>query len=154
MGKKNIIKTVKEQCEPIIEDLGYDLVDVEYAKENNKYFLRFYIGKPGGIIIDDCQIVSERVGAKLDQLDLIEDSYYLEVSSPGLDRPLETDKDLKRNIGKNIEVSLYKTLDGKKHYTGELLDFSKECIIIKANQIEAKEIEREIIANIKLSIDF
>lgn len=154
MGKKNIIKAVKDHCEPIVEGLGYDLVDVEYIKENNRFFLRFYIGKPEGITIDDCQIVSEKVGVRLDELNLIQDSYYLEVSSPGLDRPLETDKDLKRNIGKNVEVSLYKVLDGKKNYIGELLDFSHEYIIIKANGSGPKEIEREFIANIKLSIDF
>lgn len=151
---RNIIRTIKEHCEPIVEELGYDLVDVEYLKENGRYFLRFYIGKPEGITIDDCQIVSEQVGVKLDKLDLIRDSYYLEVSSPGLDRPLETDKDLIRNKGKKIEISLYKTFDGKKKYTGELLDFSEKHIIINPNESGAMEIERDIIANIKLSIDF
>jgi len=154
LGKRNIIRTIKEHCEPIVEELGYDLVELEYVKENNRYFLRFYIGKPEGITIDDCQIVSEQVGVKLDELDLIQDSYYLEVSSPGLDRPLETDKDLKRNKGKNVEISLYKNLDGKKKYTGELLDFTNDYVIIKEDGSGAKEIERDIIANIKLSIDF
>ena len=98
--------------------------------------------------------MSERVGAKLDELDLIQDSYYLEVSSPGLDRPLETDKDLNRNRGKKVEVSLYRQLDGKKKYVGKLLNFSDEYLIIEENESGPKEIRRDIIANIKLFIDF
>ncbi len=107
-----------------MEDLGYDLVDIEFVRENAEQFLRFYIGKREGVSIDDCQKVSEAVGNKLDEIDPIEGSYYLEVSSPGLDRPLKTDKDLKRNIGKEIEISLYKNIDGKKkNLREELLDF-------------------------------
>ncbi|HHV39423.1 MAG TPA: ribosome maturation factor RimP [Tepidimicrobium sp.] len=154
MGRRGMLRSIKEHCEPIVEGLGYDLVDLEYVKENDRYFLRFYIGKPEGIGIDDCEIVSERVGAKLDELDLIQDSYYLEVSSPGLDRPLETDKDLNRNRGKKVEVSLYRQLDGKKKYVGKLLNFSDEYLIIEENESGPKEIRRDIIANIKLFIDF
>ena len=117
--------------------------------------LRFYIGKPEGISIDDCQRVSEAVGTKLDEIDPIEDSYYLEVSSPGLDRPLKTDKDLKRNIGKEIDISLYKSIDGKKKYRGVLLDFSDKYIKIKeGNSMEEKEIERDAISKIKLVVKF
>lgn len=154
MSRKNVIKVVKEHCEPIVEELGYDLVDLEYVKENDSYFLRFYIGKPEGITIDDCQKISEVVGKKLDEIDPIKESYYLEVSSPGLDRPLKTDKDLKRNIGKNVEISLYKSVDGKKKYIGELLDFTEGHIKIKGDKSEYKEIERDVISNIKLAIDF
>ena len=100
MSRKSIVSIVREHCEPIVEELGYDLVDLEYVKENGNNFLRFYIGKPEGISIDDCQKVSELVGEKLDEIDPIKESYYLEVSSPGLDRPLKTDKDLKGILGK------------------------------------------------------
>ena len=154
MSGKNVIKVIKKHCEPIIEELGYDLVDLEYLKENGSYFLRFYIGKPEGITIDDCQKISEIIGEKLDEIDPIEESYFLEVSSPGLDRPLKTDKDLKRNIGKNVEISLYKSIDGKKKYTGELLGFTDDHIKIKGDKSEYKEIERDAISNIKLAIDF
>lgn len=151
---RSIVNIVKEDCEPKIEELGYDLVDVEYVKEKNKYFLRVYIGKAEGITIDDCQKVSKIVGDKLDELDPVQESYYLEVSSPGLDRPLKTDKDLKRNIGKSIDLSLYKELDGKKKYSGKLLDFTETHIEIGKEKIENKKIERNIIADIKLSIEF
>jgi len=154
MGRKNILKIVRENCEPIIEDLGYDLVDLEFVNERGDYFLRFYIGKLGGISIDDCQKVSEIISEKLDELDPIEQSYYLEVSSPGLDRPLKTDKDLKRNIGMKVELNLYKKIDGKKNYIGELLDFSDKDIVILMDNKNEKKISREYISNIKLVIEF
>ena len=154
MGRKNVLKTIRENCEPIVEDLGYDLVDIEFVRENAEQFLRFYIGKREGVSIDDCQKVSEAVGNKLDEIDPIEGSYYLEASSPGLDRPLKTDKDLKRNIGKEIEISLYKNIDGKKKFTGELLDFSEIDITIMEENQEKRAIQRDAISNIKLVVKF
>lgn len=154
MSRKNVLKTIKENCEPIVEDLGYDLVDIELVKESGEQFLRFYIGKAQGISIDDCQKVSEIVGNKLDEIDPIEGSYYLEVSSPGLDRPLKTDKDLKRNIGKEIEISLYRAIDGKKKFTGKLLGFSEESITIAEENQEERAIQRDAISNIKLVVKF
>ena len=154
MSRKNITKLIREYCEPIIEDLGYDLVDVEFVKENGEQFLRFFIGKAEGITIDDCQEVSEVLGKKLDELDPIQDSYYLEVSSPGLDRPLKTDKDLSRNIGKDIEISLYRNIDGKKKYSGQLIGFTQEDITIKEENQEKRAIQRDAISNIKLAVKF
>ncbi len=138
MSGKNTLKIIKENCEPIIEDLGYDLVDLEFVKESGEYYLRFYIGKAGGIGIDDCQRASEVISDKLDEIDPIENSYYLEVSSPGLDRPLKTDKDLKRNIGMRIEINLYANFEGKKNYIGELSGYSDEHITILEGEIEKK----------------
>lgn len=153
-SNKSVLKTIRDCCEPIIENLGYDMVDLEYVKENDNNILRFYIGNAQGITIDDCQKVSEIIGDKLDELDPIKESYFLEVSSPGIDRPLKTDKDLKRNLGKDVEVSLYKNLDGKKKFTGELIDFNESHIIIKTDDLEEKEIERQLISNIKLAVKF
>ena len=152
MSGKNSLKIIKENCEPIIEDLGYDLVDLEFVKENREYYLRFYIGKAGGISIDDCQKVSEIISDKLDEIDPIENSYYLEVSSPGLDRPLKTDKDLKRNIGMKVEINLYANFQGKKNYIGELNTYSDKYITILEGENE-KSIPREIISNIRLVIE-
>lgn len=154
MSKKNILKTIEENCEPIIENLGYDLVDIEFVKENGQQFLRFYIGNIEGITIDDCQRVSEAVGNKLDEIDVIKNSYYLEVSSPGLDRPLKTDKDLRRNVGKEIEVNLYKSIDGKKKHIGQLAGFTQENIIIIEENQKERAIQRDIISNIKLVVKF
>lgn len=154
MSTKKILKTIKGQCEPIIEDLGYELVDLEFIKENGNRILRFYIWKPEGITIDDCQYISEIVGEKLDEIDVIQESYYLEVSSPGLDRPLKTDKDLNRNLGKDIEVSLYKNLDGKKKIVGELVDFNDDKIVVKEENSKLIEIERQLISKIVLAVKF
>ncbi len=154
MSTRNILKTIRECCEPIIEQLGYELVDLEFVRENDSRFLRFYIWKPEGITIDDCQNVSEIIGDKLDEIDVIEESYYLEVSSPGLDRPLKTDRDLERNLGKDIEINLYKALDGKKKVEGELVDFNNDNIIVKVKDSEVKEIPRQMISKIKLAVKF
>ena len=154
MGRKNLISTVKNIAEPLAEELGYELVDVEFVKEGNRYFLRIFIDKPGGVNLDDCQKMSQLVGKKLDEVDPIDVSYYLEVSSPGLDRPLKTDKDLKRNLGKEIEVKLYEQLEGKKFLEGVLEKFTEDEIILKVDEDKVINISRNKIALIKLAIKF
>lgn len=154
MSSRNLLSTIRKHCEPIIEKLGYELVDLEFIKESDGKYLRFYIWKPEGITIDDCQNVSEVIGDKLDEIDIIQESYYLEVSSPGLDRPLKTDKDLKRNLGKDIEVSLYKSIDKKKKIIGELVDYNDENITVKNEDSEIIEIDRKIISKITLAVKF
>ncbi len=109
--------------------------------------------KVGGISLDDCQKMSKELSEKLDEKDPISDEYYLEISSPGLDRPLKTDKDLKRNLGKDIELKLYRPFENKKIYEGELKSYSKDEITLE--QIEnSVSIPREYISIIKLSIKF
>src|SRR5665648_177187 len=140
-------------CEEICEDLGYELVDVAYVKEKSDYYLKIFIHKQGGVSLDDCQIMSEKASNILDEKDIIENPYYLEVSSPGLDRPLKTDKDLKRNIGKEIEVNLYKAVNGQKKYEGKLIAYDKERITIESIDSE-KVLERKEISIIRLTIKF
>jgi ribosome maturation factor RimP len=140
-------------CEEICGDLGYELVDVEYVKEKSDYYLKVFIHKHGGVNLDDCQIMSERVSEILDDKDIVKNPYYLEVSSPGLDRPLKTDKDLERNIGKEIEISLYKAIDGQKKYEGKLTAYNKENIIIEIIDNE-KILDRQDISIIRLTIKF
>lgn len=140
-------------CERICEDLGYELVDVEYVKEKSDYYLRIFIHKPGGVSLDDCQIMSENLSNLLDEKDIIKNPYYLEVSSPGLDRPLKTDKDLERNIGKEVEVNLYKAINNQKKYEGELIAYDKESITIRTNDNELI-LERKDISVIRLTIKF
>lgn len=148
-----MLSIVNKTSNNIAESLGYELVDVEYVKELGSYFLRVYIDKIGGVTLDDCQKMSEELSAKLDEKDPISGEYYLEVSSPGLDRPLKTDKDLERNLNKDVEIKLYKTFENKKIYEGELKSFSKEEIILEENKVFIK-IPREYISIIKLSIKF
>ena len=154
MNNKEIVKTVKKAVESNLEYKGFELVDVEFVKEGPNNFLRIYIDKPGGITIDDCQVVSEVINDKLDEIDPIEQSYFLEVSSPGLDRPLKTDKDLKRNLGKDIELKLYQSVEGKKKLLGELISFCEETIKILEDEIGEIDILRTNISKINLAIKF
>ena len=96
-------KKAEELLLPMMEENGFELVDVEYVKEGGSWYLRAYIDKPGGIAINDCELISRALSDKLDEEDFIEDSYILEVSSPGLGRPLKKEKDFQRNLGEEVE---------------------------------------------------
>lgn len=155
MSKKDvIIKEVRGICNQLALSLKYDLVDVEFVKEFGSYFLRVYIDKPGGVNLDDCQAMSEMLSEKLDEKDPIGTAYYLEVSSPGLDRPLKTDKDLDRNIGKDIEINLYTALNNKKKYEGNLKQYDENYITITDDKDNITEVPREAISLIRLSVKF
>ena len=143
----------EELLEPIVEQHGFELVDVEYVKEGGTWYLRAYIDKPGGITVDDCEIVSRAFGDLLDEKDFIEDSYILEVSSPGLGRPLKKEKDFARSLGEEVEIRLYRPLDGSKEYKGELKAYDKETVTVAAEEGEWT-IKRSDIALIRLAFDF
>ncbi|MFD1360371.1 ribosome maturation factor RimP [Lentibacillus salinarum] len=125
-----IVETTEQMAEPILQERGLELVDVEYVKEGKSWFLRVYIDKEGGVDIDECGIVSEQLGDKLDQEDLIEGAYFLEVSSPGVERPLKSKQDFTDHVGSNIYVKLYEPIDGDKEYEGTLLAFTDETAVI------------------------
>ncbi len=154
MSKRGIVSIAREYGEEISEEMGYDLVDVEYVKENDYYFLRVYIDKRGGISLDDCQIVSEKLSTELDRLDPVEEAYFLEVSSPGLDRPLKTDKDYNRNLGEEVELKLYKSFDNRKKLDGVLKGFNEENFEIEMENGDLLAIPREIVSQMKLVIKF
>lgn len=152
MSKQSILLLASNLSELIANELGFELVDLEYVKENGNYFLRVFIDKSGGITLDDCQKFSEKLASKLDANDPIKGSYYLEVSSPGLDRPIKTDRDLERNLGREVEVKLYRHIDKKKLHIGELRDFDKEEVTIVSVQGSEIKIPRDCIALMNLSI--
>lgn len=154
LSRGEIIDVVIDISRPIAEDLGYELVDVEYTKESGDYYLRIYIYRSNGIDIDDCQEMSRLLSDQLDDIDPIPGAYYLEISSPGLDRPLKTDNDLKRNLKKEIEIGLYKSINNQKVYVGVLEDFNENEIIISNNKNEITNIPREFISLINLVIKF
>ena len=116
--KEEYEKRTEELLTPIIEENNFELVDVEYLKEGSTWYLRAYIDKEGGITLNDCELVNRALSELIDQHDFIEDSYILEVSSPGLGRQLKKDKDFIRSLGKDIEIKLYReivlTENGKK----------------------------------------
>ena len=139
---------------PLIEENGFELVDVEYVKEAGNYYLRVYIDKEGGITVDDCEVISRALGDKLDADDFIDDSYILEVSSPGLGRPLKKEKDFLRSIGKEIEIKLYRAINLQKDFEGILKSYTEDTVTIEIGEEEEMTIAREDIALIRLSFDF
>jgi len=139
---------------PLLEKQEFELVDVEYVKEAGNWYLRAYIDKEGGITVDDCESVSRTLSDWLDEEDFIEDSYTLEVSSPGLGRPLKKEKDLKRSLGEEVEVRLYKPRDGQKEYTGILKAYDKDTVTIETEDGGEEVFTRSEIALIRLAFDF
>lgn len=144
----SIEEKVEKLLQPKIEEIGYELYDVEYSKEGKNYYLRIYIDKNEGIDLNDCEIVSSQITDILDQADYIKEQYYLEVSSPGIERNIRKEKHLKQNIGKEIAIKLFKKdSNGKKEYKGILKKYNEQFITLENEQEE--QIERKNIAQIK-----
>ena len=130
--KENISEKVKKHIEPIVDKLGYEIIEVEYAKKPSGMNLTVFIDKAGGVSLDDCVTVHEAIDEPLDELDPTNGEHYiLNVSSPGLDRPIKTDADLKRNVGEIVEANLYTKIGAKKQVIGELNAFDSTSITIK-----------------------
>lgn len=149
MNVEHIEKLVHEISSPIASDLGLEIVDVEFVREHNEWYLRVYIDKEGGVTIDDCTSLSRVLSNKLDEIDPIDFSYYLEVSSPGIERPLKKDRDFERNVGKKIKIKLFEPIDGKKTIEGTLLGLEDKSILISINDNTLK-IDREKVSYVKL----
>lgn len=139
---------------PIMNEFRFELVDVEYVKEGSNWYLRAYIDKPGGITVDDCEAVSHRLSDLLDEEDFIDDAYILEVSSPGLGRPLKKDKDFARSIGEEVEIRTFRPVDHEREFTGVLKGFDKNRLVIELEDHEIMEFSRDNIALVRLSFDF
>ncbi|MPL85389.1 Ribosome maturation factor RimP [bioreactor metagenome] len=152
VDNKKLVELITEMAEPIVKEHGLELVDVEYIREKD-WFLRIYINKPGGIDIDDCSVVSSKLTKVLDERDPIKEKYYLEVSSPGIDRPLKKDKDFQNNYGKMVDVQLFAPLDGKKEFVGVLSSHSDMLISLIVEEKEI-ELERKAVASIRPHIEF
>ena len=144
--------SIEERVESLvtktINDLGYELYDVEYAKEGKDYYLRIFIDKQEGIDLNDCEKVNDSINDLLDQADYIKEQYFLEVSSPGIERNLRKDKHLEDNIGNLVEIKLFKPIEKKKVIQGILKEFNKETLILETEENNI-EIERKDISVIK-----
>ena len=150
----NIEEKVENLLNNKIEELGYDLYDVEYAKEGKNYYLRIFIDKPEGIDLTDCEKVNDAINTLLDDANYIKEQYFLEVSSPGIERVLRKDKHLELNKGKEIRINLFKKAqNGNKEYQGILKDFNDAQIIIEIED-EKIEIDRKNISLIKTVYDW
>ena len=155
MSKKEIIEQKTEEILiPIMEELGFELVDVEYVKEGSSWYLRAYIDKPGGININDCETVSRRLSDILDEKDFIDDAYIMEVSSPGLGRPLKKEKDFKRSLGMEVDIRTYRMIDRQKEFTGILTAYDAGTVTIELEDETTKTFDRGDIALIRLAFDF
>ena len=144
----SIEERVENLIESTVNNLGYELYDVEYAKEGKDYFLRIFIDKPEGIDLNDCEKVNDGINDLLDQADYIKDQYFLEVSSPGIERTLRKDKHLEANLGSLVEIKLFKPIEKKKVLQGILKDFTNETLLLEINN-EDIEISRKDISIIK-----
>lgn len=121
MSQSRVEATVESLARPILEPMGYELVDVEFVREGGRRYLRLYIDKEGGVTLDDCQGASRAVEARLDEVDPIAEPYYLEVSSPGIERPLRREVDFARFAGRMVQISTFAPVDGGRKFVGELL---------------------------------
>ena len=139
---------------PILEKNGFELWDVEYVKEGGIWYLRAYIDKPGGIMVDDCEIVSRELSDLLDEKDFIDEAYILEVSSPGLGRALKKERDFEKSLGKEVEVRTYRMLEGKKEFRGILKGYDKDTVTIETDNAQIQTFEKKEIALIQLAFDF
>ena len=140
--------------QPIVDRLGFELVDVEYVKEGSTWYLRAYVDKEGGITINDCEAVSRAFSEKLDEKDFIDEAYIMEVSSPGLGRPLKKEKDFARSIGKEVEIRTFRPINHEKEFYGILTAYDADRMTVRAEDGEEQIFERKDIALIRLAFDF
>ena len=139
---------------PLLAEHNFELVDVEYVKEGGNWYLRAYIDKEGGITVDDCEVISRTLSDWMDREDFIADSYTLEVSSPGLGRPLKKDKDFERSLGEAVELRLYKPRDKQKEFAGILKGYDRETVTVETEDGREEVFARQELALIRLAFDF
>jgi ribosome maturation factor RimP len=143
---------IEREVAQIIQQTPLELVDVEYIKERD-WYLRIFLDKPGGLEVEDCQWVSDQLGKRLDELDPIKESYIMEVSSPGLDRPLKKDRDFARHIGDKVEIHTFAPVNGQKTVVGKLLGLENNVIQVDIDGA-ALTIPRDKTSQVRLYIDF
>ncbi len=155
MSKREIYESRTEALIlPILEEFGFELVDVEYVKEGGTWYLRAYIDKEGGITVNDCEAVARRMNDLLDEEDYIEESYVFEVSSPGLGRPLKKEKDYIRSMGKDVEIRTYRAVNRQKEFIGALKAYTDDTVTIETEDGEEMTFQKKEIALIRLAFDF
>ena len=147
-------KKAEDLITPIVEENGFELVDVEYVKEGGNWYLRAYIDKDGGITVDDCEKVSRVFSDRLDEEDFIEDSYIMEVSSPGLGRPLKKEKDFARSMGKKLEIRTFRAFDREKEFYGILTAYDDNSVTIEEEDGTSRTFQKPDLALVRLAFDF
>ncbi|NMA85414.1 MAG: ribosome maturation factor RimP [Epulopiscium sp.] len=150
--KKTIVEQVEAMLDPILEERDYECVDVEFVKEGANWFLRVFVDKEGGITIEDCEWVSRSLEKELDEKDPIEQSYILEVSSPGLDRPLKKDEDFVRYKDEIVDVKLYKAIEKQKEFQGKLVGLQDDHIVIENEAGDLLSFPKDQVAIVRLAV--
>ena len=153
MGKGSVTESIEELVTPITEENRLELVDVEYKKEGKNWFLRIFIDKEGGVTVDDCTRVSREIEDLIDVEEAVPSSYVLEVSSPGLNRPLKKEKDFLRFKGKRAHVTTYTPIHEQKNFKGTIRDFQEDILFLDIDS-QSVEIPKNQIAKAKLEIEF
>ena len=155
MSKRELYeKRTEEILESMTKEFDFELVDVEYVKEGGLWYLRAYIDKAGGIAVNDCADVSRKLSEKMDEEDFIEDSYILEVSSPGLGRPLKKEKDYIRSMGQEVEIRTYRAIRKQKEFIGILENYDTDTVTITYEDGEQETFQKSEIALIRLAFHF
>ena len=152
--KESYESRVEAYLLPLMEENNFELVDVEYVKEAGTWYLRAYIDKEGGIAVDDCEVISRKLSDWLDKEDFIDDSYILEVSSPGLGRPLKKEKDFTRRLGEAVYIKLYRAIERQKDFSGILTAYDADTVTIRYEDGSENTFNRKDIALIRLAFDF
>lgn len=148
-----IVERVRALAEPILADRGMELVEVEFRREARGWILRLYVDRPGGVTLDDCQRVSEELGDHLDVEDVIEHPYSLEISSPGLDRPLTRDADFINFVGKGARIMTHEAIEGQRNFRGRLAGLADGAVLLKLADGRQVRIPRGIITKARLEIE-
>ncbi|SDN29274.1 ribosome maturation factor RimP [Alkalicoccus daliensis] len=154
---QQVYQSVETIVTPILEELSLELVDIEFKKEGKNWFLRVFIDSDSGVDLDDCTKVSEQLSERLDAEDPIEQAYYLEVSSPGAERPLKKKQDIEKAVGKHVHVTTYAPVDGEKAIEGKLASFEDEVLKIEVKvktRIKEYEIPYSQVAKARLAVVF
>jgi len=149
-----LIERIKALAQPIVEGEGLELVELEFQREQGGWVLRLYIDKEGGVSLDDCEVVSHQLGDLLDVEDLIDHPYSLEVSSPGLDRPLSKETDWHRFAGRAVRITTYQPVDGRRKFVGRLLGYRDGRVILQRDDGSVMEIPYTTVAKARLEVEF
>ncbi|WMT39160.1 ribosome maturation factor RimP [Paenibacillus sp. D2_2] len=153
MSTPKIKAAVEEMVMPYLEENGFELVDIEYVKEGSNWFLRVFVDKDGGIDIDDCGRISEYLSEQLDANDPIPSAYFLEVSSPGAERPLKKADDVAKAVGKDVFVTTYEPVNGLKEFEGRLISFENDELVIEIGK-QKHAVSYSKVASARLAIIF
>lgn len=149
-----LIERIKALAQPIVEGEGLELVELEFQREQGGWVLRLYIDKEGGVSLDDCEVVSHQLGDLLDVEDLIDHPYSLEVSSPGLDRPLSKETDWHRFAGRAVRITTYQPVEGRRKFVGRLLGYRDGRVILQRDDGSVMEIPYTTVAKARLEVEF